>query len=345
VTFTIKYQADGFDLSCSDSAIVTVYCSDNDPPIAQLMYPTGGETLSGTETVSWFALDTELLSDLPIRLYYSPAGVNTWMPIGGVLYNNIDESHGSYNWNTNTLSDGSYKLKVVAQDNYYNIAESESKAFTINNDYANARVSSIQITDTSINSDSWVKDGDTIEITAGITGGSRLNRMDITADLSGFGKTSSVVADNYDGYVASWVVADVTCTPSDGPIQVAVTTDGDTNTGMITADNTVPVINLVKPTPGLYLFNTRLFPMSRTVIIGPITIVVDAVDISMAEFYVDVLDGHPEGYVIQAPFSWTMNYKLQGLHTVKIRLIDFAGNMNEQSLDLFIHNARGKPLN
>jgi hypothetical protein len=187
-----------------------------------------------------------------------------------------------------------------------------------------------------------VKNGDTVEVTAGITGGQHLNREDIVADLSGFGR-GTMIADSFDGFTALWTLTNVDCNPSDGPIMVTVTADRiNSNSATITADNTVPELSIIKPENGLYLFNKKLLPIARTIIIGPITIEIDADDnsgISEAEFYVDdVL----KATVTEEPFDWHMNIKLRGQHTLKIIAYDHAGNTRSETKTVTVFNLFGR---
>ena len=76
-----------------DIVPITVY-NDRDPPICKLIYPEGGELLSGTETVQWYATDDDLDNEaLQIYLYYSAIGVNYYHKIAGPLSNNIDSKN------------------------------------------------------------------------------------------------------------------------------------------------------------------------------------------------------------------------------------------------------------
>jgi uncharacterized repeat protein (TIGR01451 family) len=296
----------------TDFSTVTVYgeCA-GDPPLVQWIYPTGGETLSGTVDLQWFAHDDH---DPFLDIYlYADA-----MKIAGPIANT-----GSYSWSSNSVSDGTYDFKVEARNSLAWINHDSCTA-TVDNGYAGVKVSNVQVTDTSTGSTSYVKDGDTVRITADITGGQILTKFDIDADLSGFGK-GTFYADTYNGYTATWTLSDVTCDPTDGPLTVTVRASGDTNFATVTADNTAPEVTIVKPDTGLYLRNMKLLPLAKTVIIGPITIELDAVDANgiTAEFYVD---DDLKATVTEAPYTWELNLRLLGQHTLKTIVFDGAGN-------------------
>jgi 5-hydroxyisourate hydrolase-like protein (transthyretin family) len=326
VTFTVRYQSGDYDLTCSDTALVTVYCDDNDPPIVSLTSPNGGETLTGTETISWYALDTDMGKDVNIYLFYTADNGANWRQIGGTLHNNIDTEHGDYQWSTTSLADGQYRLMVEAMDDYHNMAVAKSQPFTISNGIAVATVSDVQIRDTTIDSNTWVKDGDNLEITAAITGGSSISRESIKADLSGFGLGSSVTANSYDGFIATWYLPTVQCDPSDGSITVIVTIGETSNSATITADNTQPDITNIKPTNGLYVFNTKIIVLPRPLIIGPITLQVTASDLSGISRVDFNVDDELQQTITQEPFVWDMSQKLKGTHDLDFVVYDVAGN-------------------
>jgi parallel beta-helix repeat protein len=256
VTFTVSYDTGTEIIECVDSEIVKVYCYDVDPPIIQLQYPKGGETLSGNVNVEWFALDEQLQNDIPIYLYFSANDGDTWAYLDGPLYNYDNEGHGEYSWSSTGLSDGSYMLKAEAVKQYVVVADT-SDPFTINNGIVSAMVSSVRITDNTIDSSFFVKDGDTVQITAGITGASEI--VEVYADLSQLGGGVNTIADSFDGFTATWKLYDVVCHPRDGTITVTVKLDNDNSkSAEITADNTDPESVFLKPLDGFYLFNSRI---------------------------------------------------------------------------------------
>jgi M6 family metalloprotease-like protein len=85
-----------------------------DPPTITVTYPNGGETLSGSATITWSATDpdpgeTALLS---IDLDYSSNGGGSWTPIA-----TGESNDGSYLWDVSGLTDGSnYLVRATATD-------------------------------------------------------------------------------------------------------------------------------------------------------------------------------------------------------------------------------------
>jgi len=344
-TITLTVTAENSVHTCSDINQTTVRLY-NDPPLIQLQYPLGGETLSGIVTVQWYAIDNGYPGGvgIPIYLYYSANGGSSWKKIDGTFTNNIDIEHGSYDWNTNGLADGSsYILKAEVTDPVGNIDLSTTSLFTIDNGNAGIAISDLIIQDMTLNSDAWVKHGDDVTISAFITGNEAddLQPSEITVDLSGFGLENNVPAESYDGFIATWMLNDVICVPSDGPIQVVLTVRESTRTAVITADNTAPDVSILKPAGGLYLFGSRIFPFGNTIIVGALELIPDIIDageVASVEYSIDdvILET-----VMNAPWSYILNVKSMGGHTIQINVSDKAGNSAEHMVDAAIINPNG----
>jgi hypothetical protein len=152
----------------------------------------------------------------------------------------------------------------------------------------------------------------------------------------------SVIADSYDGLNARWLLTNVKCIPSDGPITVTVTADGtDSKSATITADNTDPELRIIQPEKGLYLFNMRLIRFSRIIIFGSITIELDTGDntgISRAEYFID---DSLKTTIFEEPFEWRMRQRLMGKHTIQVSVYDLAGNTASESITATIYNLFG----
>jgi hypothetical protein len=107
-------------------------------------------------------------------------------------------------------------------------------------------VTDVDITNDTLITDDYVKDGDTVTITANVSDDDpAFDETNIKADLSGFGGGAAVGPDSYEFGVATWTFLVLTCDPSDGTVTVKVTvTDPIGNTananGTIIADNTAP---------------------------------------------------------------------------------------------------------
>ncbi|RLF37239.1 MAG: hypothetical protein DRN03_02615, partial [Thermoplasmata archaeon] len=264
----------------------------------------------------------------PIYIYYKPVDKEEVFKIAGPIANT-----GEYDWNTNNIAPGDYLL-VVEAVGPYGIGH-DSVRITIAGAGPGVGVN-VRIEDTTISSDKWVKDGDTVEITAAITGtlASTFSAQDIRADLSAFNLGTSVPADSYDGFIAKWTIHNVQCKPSNGVITVKVDVAGIT-TGMatITADNSKPSLEIVKPTYGIYIFGIRILPIpfSKAIIIGPITAKVNVIDNFGAEKVEYYIDGELVEVVNKEPFDWKASLPV-GLHELKVKAYDHAQNIDIKSV-------------
>jgi uncharacterized repeat protein (TIGR01451 family) len=333
---TVTANLNDQGLSDLDSAMVEIV----DYPIVQLAYPKGGETIGGTVTVKWFAIDSDYNynTGIPpeIYLYFSADDGEHWRQINGVLTNNIDVDRGSYDWDTTSLSDGYYLLKVEAVNSHNAIAFDDSEPFKLINGNQGLKVSDVIIHDKTIDSKTWVKDHDTIEISAAITQGYNLRAEDIVADISCFGRGTQDHAQYFDGFTARWILPNVRCQPSDGELMVSVTAQElDTKSAVTYADNSPPKLHVVKPdSGGFYFFNRKVVVLKEIIIVGPIEIefqIEDSNGIQKAEFYVDQ---YLEEVITDNPSEWYWNQKLRGRHQIEIKVYDPAGNSASSQFDV-----------
>lgn len=329
----------------TDTETITFHGINEFAPIIQLIYPLGGEILSEDETVRWYAIDDDLRGEeLPIDLFYSVNGIN-WVKINNEpLCNNIDIEHGSYVWDTNRLSDGTYYLmgRVTGTGGF---DRHVSKKFTIDNKNAGILIPDVIIEDLSTGSTTCIKNGDTISVTASITGhdASTLTEDQIHADLSGLGGESHVLPQSYNGFLATWIIDDISCSTDSGDIQIPVLINGvEKGKGTIIADNLPPEISLQKPRNGVYVMGVCLFPFGDTIIFGGLSVeaaITDNIEIDYVEYYVD---GKLLSTVDEAPFTWFMNIKtFNAAHQLRVNAYDYAGNSVSHEAQFRMFNLNG----
>lgn len=107
------------------------------------------------------------------------------------------------------------------------------------------------------------------------------------------------------------------------------------DTAQVTVIATKPSVTITKPTNGIYLMDTRILRFSKPVIIGRITIQVDATQepygIDRVEFYVDdtlkVTD-------TESPYEWTWSTPAFFKHTIKAIAYDTSGKSTGKSIDV-----------
>jgi hypothetical protein len=102
---------------------------DNTPPTATVIYPNGGECITGWCTIKWNASDNIDIA-LDIEIEYSPDNGKTWY-----LITPSTENDGEYDWDTaNGVDSTNYLIKVTATDDAGNKASDESDdVFTVDN--------------------------------------------------------------------------------------------------------------------------------------------------------------------------------------------------------------------
>jgi|WetSurMetagenome_2_1015567.scaffolds.fasta_scaffold02193_5 parallel beta-helix repeat protein len=107
-------------------------------------------------------------------------------------------------------------------------------------------------------------------------------------------------------------------------------------------DSIPPYVKITSPQNGLYFHGLRLFSWlfrQRTLVIGPVTITVDASDarsgIEKVEFCIDD-DDEPQYTAYQEPYSWTWTDGsfFQHKHTIIVIAYDNAGNPNYDLIDV-----------
>ena len=115
----------------SDSTIVSVFDSSSTDVV--LSYPAGGETLSGVVDVLWSVVNPPAVniadpdSSASISLWYKPSD-GYWTSV----VSDLVLSSTSYNWDTTSVDDGDYLLKVLLTVDSV-LYEDTSDSFTIDN--------------------------------------------------------------------------------------------------------------------------------------------------------------------------------------------------------------------
>ncbi len=98
------------------------------------------------------------------------------------------------------------------------------------------------------------------------------------------------------------------------------------------SDVTPPIVELLNPQPGLYIFGIfiRQLPGSLTIIIGPIDIAVNATDNQSGIDYVEItIDDELQTRLTDTPYTWSWTEPTFLKHTLQISVADNAGNTEE----------------
>ncbi|MBI4214430.1 S8 family serine peptidase [archaeon] len=96
----------------------------NHAPLVDVLIPAGGEMWNGTKTIQWFSSDIDDDELTFVLEYYDETGA---------LYRIAEGlTTGTYDWDTGVLLDGSYQVKVTANDGIAS-AWDESQVFLVDN--------------------------------------------------------------------------------------------------------------------------------------------------------------------------------------------------------------------
>ena len=101
------------------------------------------------------------------------------------------------------------------------------------------------------------------------------------------------------------------------------------------------IVEITRPKKGfLYVLGREIIPFPNAIIIGGITIEVDATGpesgIDRVEFYINNRLEHTDG---EKPYQWKWDEKAFGICTIKTIAYDNAGNSNRDSMAVFIMNS------
>ena len=105
-------------------------------------------------------------------------------------------------------------------------------------------------------------------------------------------------------------------------------------------DANPPSINIDKPEKALYFNNKKILPLPflKPIIIGSIMVEVDTQDssgIEKIEFY---LDGVFKEVDTSKPYTWMLDEKIYGAHTLMVVVYDKNGNIAGRELQMWIFN-------
>ncbi len=123
-TYTLTSRAYDAAGNVGESSAVTVtVANDSTAPTVALTSPAGGATLSGTATIAASASDNVGVSKVE---FYA----------NGTLLSASNIAPYSYNWNTASITNGSYTLLARAYDSAGNVGQSSAITVTVNNQVA-----------------------------------------------------------------------------------------------------------------------------------------------------------------------------------------------------------------
>jgi outer membrane protein assembly factor BamB len=110
--------------------------------------------------------------------------------------------------------------------------------------------------------------------------------------------------------------------------------NSSSDTASVVVDYALPMVSIVRPTNALYIANIKILPLETPVIIGRITITVDAsqedgFEITQVKFFID---DTLKATVTSEPYTWTWKGFSLGQHHIDVRGYDSKGHTNSTTL-------------
>ncbi|MHA1167901.1 MAG: right-handed parallel beta-helix repeat-containing protein, partial [Candidatus Hodarchaeales archaeon] len=121
----------------------------NQPPVITITIPNGGEVLEGVVNLKWVAFDNDgEVTDLVYSVFYSHSPDDGWIPIPSLQ--NIYTPTQTANWDTTSIDDGWYWLKITVSDGVDTASDVTDDMFQVLNN-ATTTTSSTNVTSSTIN--------------------------------------------------------------------------------------------------------------------------------------------------------------------------------------------------
>ena len=109
------------------SVFCNVQGAINSPPIVNLIYPKGGELITGILTIKWSIISSYNIKE--IFIYYNNLENENWIELTEIIQTNKTK----YEWNTEKVTDGVYRIQISVQDSRGETDHDTSGTFIIDN--------------------------------------------------------------------------------------------------------------------------------------------------------------------------------------------------------------------
>jgi len=112
--------------------------------------------------------------------------------------------------------------------------------------------------------------------------------------------------------------------------------NSSSDTAIVTINHKAPTVSITKPVKGLYIGDIKILPLGRCIIVGRITIEVNAqqdpLGIARVEFFID---DKLKATDTEAPYSWTWHELSFSKHTITATAFDKSGKSASASLTVW----------
>lgn len=314
--------------SCYDQVNYALYGVKSIPPNVECALIWDTAVPHATSAILWFDYDFDLnIGEELCYLEFSTDGGGLW--VAPVAFTGIDAGTYEFDMSTFTGENVLIRWRIVSDD--YDISLGppyDTTYFYVENMMItgqvdlNPPVTTATLSGTVIHG--WFNSAVTFTATAtddnsGVD--ATYYKIDGGATLTYSSPVSIAVAGTH--YVEYWSVDNA------GNVEVHKTT------ATFKVDTGALAVAITAPTPGLYLFGSKLLSMSKIIIIGAFTIEATASDVgsgvASVEFF---LDGTSIGSDISSPYSILCSAKHMGAGSIKAVVTDYADNKGEATLDI-----------
>ena len=300
----------------SDFGFIIYGEDDMIPPEVSLFYPNGGEILSKVIPIAWNAVDNNDSNlDGSIAIFYSRDG-KIWNIIAEGIENN-----GVYEWNSTSMEDGEYLIKVTATDDSGNEGKDVSDGIFIIDNTPPETICEVY---GERGKNNWYVNKTTIMLSSHDAFSSVFVYYKINKQWKEY--TKPIVLSKDGKHEFSYYGEDVAGNREKGKKTI------------IKIDSTPPNISFLMPEEKyLYFGEKKILPLAKnTIIVGKTVIKVKAEDetsnISNVKFFID---GEQTFVDKEEPYEWMWNKTTFFKHEIKSIAYDSAGNHAQVKQILF----------
>ncbi|MHA1280714.1 MAG: NosD domain-containing protein, partial [Candidatus Helarchaeota archaeon] len=103
-------------------------------------------------------------------------------------------------------------------------------------------------------------------------------------------------------------------------------------------DTSPPKVEITRPKNYLYICDNEIIPMDCPLILGRITVYLEATDASGIHHVEVFIDGDIKQSLFEYPYKWLFDERISGTHTIKATAYDKAGKPNITEINIRVFN-------